>query len=215
MIRALHGVYMTADNRLPETSKNAAFLTSLLSDRASISEWLTPPKSNRPAHEPVDNEVDVEDEHEGGPVEEGRTAEEMVSDTSDIGKEADPPIIYHQTAESTAVPAAYGTRSVTKRLSSRKRILDSPVNDPAVTSMICQLHMAGISMSEISWTIYTSGKSYREMVYKCSNFNDRNHNAPFLKRDDGKKVVDWNMMNAVCQVMALNVRSAWHQVRSF
>ena len=215
VIRALHGIYVTADNRFPGKSKNAKFLSSLLSDRSSVADWLTPPRPNRPAQHPVDNEVDVDDDEddvESQPptILETETALDVPENVENTTSSSDS----HANIDGDQ-DAAYSTRSVTKRrLSARKRVLDSPIDDPDVTSMICQLHMAGISMAEISWSSYKSGKAYREIVYKCSNFDERNHYGPFFKRDDGKRVVDWNMMNAVCQVMALNVRSAWHQVCS-
>merc|ERR1712093_808324 len=64
---------------------------------------------------------------------------------------------------------------------------------------------------EISWFSYKSGQRHRETVYRGSSFDQDNIFGPFLKRDDGRLKIDWNLLNAIAQVMALNVRSAWHQ----
>lgn len=87
----------------------------------------------------------------------------------------------------------------------------SPIDDPYTRARMNQLAMAGITHQEISWFSYKSGQRHRETVYRGSSFDQDNIFGPFLKRDDGRLKIDWNLLNAIAQVMALNVRSAWHQ----
>lgn len=97
--------------------------------------------------------------------------------------------------------------------------------------MACKLHLAGLSKEEILWTSYKSGQAYREQVYMGKNFDERNGWGPFLKTrsteeddpmqeededlegEDVKREIDWVLLHSVVNTMALNVKSAWHQVR--
>lgn len=67
-------------------------------------------------------------------------------------------------------------------------------------------------MREVSWHSYKSGQHYRQEVYRGTNYDETNLFGPYEKRTDGRIVIDWQLLNAIAVVMALNVHGAWHQV---
>lgn len=86
--------------------------------------------------------------------------------------------------------------------------------DPELANISYYIHAHGLSRYEIDTLSYASGRWYREIVYKCSNFDASNFYGPFLKREneDQPLEVDWKVIYSIVIVMALNVKSAWHQV---
>lgn len=88
----------------------------------------------------------------------------------------------------------------------------SPIDDEGTRTYMNHLRLAGITHQEGNWFTYKSGQQFRETVYRGANFSEENIYGPFEKRSDGKRVIDWGLLNAIAQVMSLNVRSAWHQV---
>lgn len=91
---------------------------------------------------------------------------------------------------------------------------EEPRNLPPnrLDTIASHLHLAGLSMREISSISYKKGQAYREEVYKGTNFDSDNLYGPLTKKKDSSLSIDWRMVDAISIVMALNVRSAWHQV---
>lgn len=84
-----------------------------------------------------------------------------------------------------------------------------------LNAMSCKLHLAGISLTEISWDGYAAGRGYREMVYRGTNFSEDNGFGPFRidNEEEGnpKLAPDYTLLDAISRSMSLSVRSAWHQ----
>jgi hypothetical protein len=81
----------------------------------------------------------------------------------------------------------------------------------ALNMAACELHFAGQSMAEVAAAPYRSGQAYRELVYRASNFTEETYHGPLVVREDGEIWTDWRLLDAIARVMALNVKSAWHQ----
>ena len=76
------------------------------------------------------------------------------------------------------------------------------------------LHVAGLDAAELRHQTYKDGAAHRGEIYRASNFNEANDWGPFLKRSDPNEALrpDWVMIDRIAYCMALNVKSAWHQV---
>jgi len=87
-------------------------------------------------------------------------------------------------------------------------------HDAELANLSYYIHAHGLSKYEIDTLSYASGRYYREIVYKCHNFDQSNVFGPFMKRENEEQAlqVDWKIMYSIVIVMALNVKSAWHQV---
>lgn len=87
-------------------------------------------------------------------------------------------------------------------------------HDAELANLSYYIHAHGLSKYEIDTLSYASGRYYREIVYKCNNFDQSNVFGPFMKRENEEQAlqVDWKIMYSIVIVMALNVKSAWHQV---